>query len=101
LRTDEIDGAYEQAAGMSMVELFQDHALDPLHVPAALLPGHGPFAWGADAASAVANAVALEAVARMAFLMKAAGHGLDPLDRRLSERHFSRKHGAGAYYGQG
>ena len=100
LRAEEIENDYERAAGRSIVEWFRERDLDPVHLPAALLPGHGPFAWGADLDAAVANAVALEEVARMAFLMKAAGHMLETLDPRLLERHFSRKHGAGAYYGQ-
>ncbi len=100
LRAGEIDGAYEQATGMSIVETFRAARLDPLHMPAVLLPGHAPFVWGVDLAAAVQNAVALERVARMALLMGAGRRTLPDISTRLLRKHFFRKHGPGAYYGQ-
>jgi L-ribulose-5-phosphate 4-epimerase len=69
-------------------------------VPAVLVHGHGPFVWGADAQDAVENAIALEAVAGIAINTLALAPDLDGLDERLRERHFTRKHGPTAYYGQ-
>ncbi len=100
LRAREIAGAYEHATGVSIVDTFRRAGLDPLHVPAVLLPGHAPFAWGPDAGAAVDNAVALEEVARMALLMGAAQRALPELDARVRDKHFERKHGRSAYYGQ-
>ena len=97
----EIRDAYEHASGVSIVETFQRDGLDPAHVPAVLLPGHAPFVWGPNAPAAVDNAIALEAVARMALLMGAALRELPELDARVRDKHFERKHGPSAYYGQG
>lgn len=96
----EIDAGYEAATGDIIVEHFRTHAIDPLHVPAALLPHHGPFVWGETAAHAVENAIALEAVAQMAALTHAIAGTPAPIPDRLQRKHFSRKHGTNAYYGQ-
>lgn len=96
----EIAAGYEHATGVSMVETFLQLGLSPAHVPAVLLPGHAPFTWGPDVAHAVDNAIALEAAARMAFLMGAAERDLPPLPPEIIEKHFHRKHGPEAYYGQ-
>lgn len=96
----EIAAGYEHATGVSIVETFRQLGLAPAHVPAVLLPGHAPFAWGPDVAHAVDNAITLEAVARMAFLMGAAERDLPPLAPDVLEKHFQRKHGPQAYYGQ-
>ena len=79
------------------VERFR--SLDPLHTPGVLVKNHGPFAWGRDAHEAVYNATVLEQVAKMAFITKLLNPtaGIDPL---LVEKHFRRKHGPDAYYGQ-
>jgi L-ribulose-5-phosphate 4-epimerase len=100
LRPEEISNGYELASGVSIVETFQRDGLNPAHVPAALLPGHAPFVWGLNARAAVDNAVALEEVARMALLMGAAQQNLPDLDARVRDKHFERKHGPQAYYGQ-
>jgi L-ribulose-5-phosphate 4-epimerase len=89
---------YEAAIGARIVARFRD--LDPDAMPAVLAAGHGPFTWGADPAHAVANAVALEAVARMAALTWALNPAAAPLPDYLIRKHYSRKHGPGAYYGQ-
>jgi len=96
----EIADGYEHATGVSIVETFQEQRLDPAHMPAVLLPGHAPLVWGPDAQAAVDNAVALEAVARMALLMGAAERELPELEASVRNKHFERKHGSGAYYGQ-
>lgn len=95
---EEINGAYELETGNVIVERFA--GINPAHVPAALVKSHGPFAWGKDAADAVHNAVVLEQVAKMACL----SYGINPkleMTPELIKKHFYRKHGAGAYYGQG
>jgi L-ribulose-5-phosphate 4-epimerase len=95
----EIDGKYEEETGRVIVERFMERGIDPAHVPAALVKNHGPFAWGKDAAEAVYHAVVLEEVARMALLARS----LNPsagMNEDLVRKHFSRKHGPGAYYGQ-
>ena len=95
---DDVLGDYEAHIGRLIAERFRD--LDPEAIPAVLAAGHGPFAWGADPAGAVANAVALEAVARMASLTLALQPDAAALPAHLIDRHFTRKHGPGAYYGQ-
>ena len=96
----EIEGEYERLTGVVIVETLARLELDPLAVPAALVASHGPFAWGADAAQAVENAVALEAVAAAAYRTELLRPGAEPIGDDLLRRHFSRKHGPGAYYGQ-
>jgi L-ribulose-5-phosphate 4-epimerase len=98
LTRDEVEGDYEQATGEVIVEALSD--VDPLAMPAALVAGHGPFAWGAHAAQAVENAVALEVVAASALRTELLRPGAAALDDALLDRHFLRKHGPGAYYGQ-
>ena len=95
---EEIAGEYEKETGVVIVRAFRD--LDPDTVRAVLVAGHGPFAWGRDADDAVHNAAALEYVARMASHTFAVNPGAQPLPRELHDKHFFRKHGAGAYYGQ-
>jgi L-ribulose-5-phosphate 4-epimerase len=100
LTHDEVDGDYERSVGEVIVERFSGARLDPLAVPAVLVPGHGPFAFGADAGEALRNAIALEEVARMAFQTLVVNAEADGLPEPLLRRHFTRKHGADAYYGQ-
>jgi L-ribulose-5-phosphate 4-epimerase len=88
---------YEENTGRVIAECFRD--IDPMQIPAVLVHGHGPFAWGADALEAVHNAVVLEEVAKMAFRAEVLGQK-KPIDAFLLEKHFLRKHGSGAYYGQ-
>lgn len=101
LTTEEVSTVYERATGEAIVELFTLEGLDPVTTPAALVHSHGPFAWGADAAEAVENAVALEEVAALAALTVAAWPGAVEIDSALRDKHFQRKHGSQAYYGQG
>lgn len=98
LTAAEVEGAYEANTGEVIVERFAK--LDPLAMPAALVAGHAPFAWGKDVAEAVKNAVALEAVADMALATLALRADAPSLDEFLLEKHYNRKHGRDAYYGQ-
>jgi L-ribulose-5-phosphate 4-epimerase len=100
LATDEIHGEYEQRTGDVIVEAFESRGLDPLETPAVLVASHGPFAWGVDVANAVENAIALEAVAELALHTLVLNAEASALDDDLVQRHFARKHGPGAYYGQ-
>ena len=93
----EVNGAYEKETGTVIVERFRQ--LNPEHIPGALVKNHGPFAWGKDPHDAVHNAVVLEQVAKMAFV----AYSINPqltMNPLLIQKHFYRKHGAGAYYGQ-
>lgn len=96
----EIEGEYERATGEVILETFVALELEPLHRPAALVASHGPFAWGASVEEAVENAIALEAVAASAHRSVALAGDLEAIPAELLEKHFSRKHGAAAYYGQ-
>lgn len=96
----EIDGAYERETGAVIVETFRELGLDPLEMPAVLVASHGPFTWGRDVADAVANAVALEAVAALAHRTFALAPNTEAISNALLRRHHLRKHGPGAYYGQ-
>lgn len=99
LSESEIKESYELHTGNVIVETFRQQYIDPLAVPAVLIDGHGPFSWGKDAADAVHNAVVLEQVAKMAHhaltLNKVTG-----IDQFLLDKHYLRKHGKDAYYGQ-
>ena len=95
---EEVRDRYEYNIGGLIVECFQD--LDPDAVPGVLAAGHGPFAWGPDPRKAVENAVALEAVARMAATTFALCPSVEPLPAYILHKHYGRKHGPGAYYGQ-
>ncbi len=97
LTKDEVEQDYEKKTGTVIVETFKN--IDPLHVPGVLIGNHGPFAWGVNPGKAVYNAVVLEEVARMAFLTKQLGN-IKPINNYLLDKHFSRKHGNDAYYGQ-
>lgn len=94
----EIDEAYELHTGTVIIERFQD--IDPAAIPAVLVTGHAPFTWGHSAAKAVENAVVLETVAQMALQTFAANPETGTLPQMLLDKHYLRKHGANAYYGQ-
>jgi len=100
LASDEILGDYEACTGDAIVETLARLELDPLEMPAALVASHGPFAWGADTVEAVENAIALEAVAAMALHTVTLESAAEAIEDDLLERHYLRKHGADAYYGQ-
>lgn len=94
----EIGGEYELETGNVIVETFE--GLDPDAVPAVLVHSHGPFAWGTDPMNAVHNAVVLEEVAFMDFHAMLLSPGVPPMQQELLDKHYLRKHGANAYYGQ-
>ena len=94
----EIAGEYEANTGEVIVRALK--GLDPMSIPAVLVANHGPFAWGADAHEAVENAWMLEAAARMAYFTVAINASASALGKTLHDRHFLRKHGKKAYYGQ-
>jgi L-ribulose-5-phosphate 4-epimerase len=96
----EIDGDYEWNTGLVIAELFGAGGLDPREAPGALVRSHGPFVWGHDATEAAVHAEAVETLARMASITLAVDPAVAPLGGRLTTRHFDRKHGANAYYGQ-
>jgi L-ribulose-5-phosphate 4-epimerase len=98
LTKTEVDEAYELNTGNVIVDRFS--GLDPKALPGVLVAGHAPFTWGEDANAAVTNSVALEAVAAMAFQTLALAPGISPIEEYVLEKHYSRKHGKSAYYGQ-
>ena len=93
-------GDYESETGLAIVERFRAGGIDPVQMPVVLVANHGPFAWGGDANDAVHNAAVLELTARMALLSLQLEKNLPPMPQHLLEKHFFRKHGPGAYYGQ-
>ena len=100
LTADEIAENYEENTGHLIVREFLRMCKDPVSVPAVLCKNHGPFTWGKDAEEAVHNAVVLEEVARMAYLAETINHHIQPAPKELMDKHYYRKHGANAYYGQ-
>jgi L-ribulose-5-phosphate 4-epimerase len=97
----EIDGDYERETGVVIADTIDGLGLDPLAMPAILVAGHGPFTWGASPGDAATNASAVELVAAMARRTLALAPDAPPLPEQLRLRHFERKHGPAAYYGQG
>jgi len=95
---EEIGGEYEAETGNVIVEAFR--GLDPDRIPGVLVNSHAPFAWGKDAMNALHNAVVLEEVAKMAYHTRQLNAGVAPMGQALLDKHYLRKHGANAYYGQ-
>ena len=100
LTPEEIDEDYEKNTGKVIIETFQNRGIDPVHVPGVLCASHGPFTWGKDAAQAVYHAVVLEEVAKMAILTLTIDPDAQPAPQHVLDKHFMRKHGPNAYYGQ-
>ena len=100
LTKEEIDEAYERNTGILIADEFQRRNLDYMATPAVLCKNHGPFTWGTDAAEAVHNSVVLEEVAKMAARCEWINPGSQPAPKDLQDKHYFRKHGANAYYGQ-
>lgn len=100
LTKDEIEGDYELNTGKVIAELYNDGS-DAMAVPAALVKCHGPFAWGSSPEKAVDNAVTLEEIAKMALFTRQLSPSANEVDGYLLDKHYFRKHGANAYYGQG
>lgn len=102
---DEINGSYEWETGKVIVETFRIEKIDPDRMDAVLVHSHGPFTWGKDAKASVEASVVLETVAQMAYQteqLRAApvAYPVKPMQQTLLDKHFNRKHGPGAYYGQ-
>ncbi|QDX29807.1 L-ribulose-5-phosphate 4-epimerase [Dickeya poaceiphila] len=96
----EINGCYEWETGQVIVDTFRERGLSPQDIPAVLVNAHGPFAWGTDAHNAVHNAVVLEEIAYMGIFSRQLTPALEPMQSVLLDKHYLRKHGKNAYYGQ-
>lgn len=100
LTPEEIEEAYEKNTGLVIIETFDERGLNPMYTPGVLCTNHGPFTWGKDAAEAVHNAVVLEEVAKMALKTELINPNVKTAPDCIRDKHFFRKHGANAYYGQ-
>lgn len=101
LTEKEVNDGYEVETGKVIIETFEERGLDVLAVPGILLQGHGPFTWGKDAKSAVMNSVVLDEVSKMNFFTQKLNGLAEELPQRILDKHYLRKHGQNAYYGQG
>ena len=100
LTEEEINEDYEKNTGLVIIEKLEQNNINPAYVPGILCKNHGPFTWGKDAAEAVHNAVVLEEVAKMATKTELINPDVKPAPDCLRDKHFNRKHGKDAYYGQ-
>lgn len=100
LTKEEIEGDYEKNTGLVIIETFESLGLNPMYTPGVLCTNHGPFTWGKDAAEAVHNAVVLEEVAKMSTATEIINPKVHQAPDTIRDKHFFRKHGANAYYGQ-
>lgn len=100
LNQEEIDKAYERETGNVILETFKERDINMMDVPAILLKGHGPFAWAKDAKTAVMNAVVLEEVCKMNYRTLQLNPKAEKLPQNILDKHYLRKHGKDAYYGQ-
>lgn len=100
LTKEEIDAGYEKNTGVVIIETFETAGINPMHTPGVLCANHGPFTWGKDAHEAVHNSVVLEEVAKMAARAEQINPDLKEAPQEMQDKHFFRKHGANAYYGQ-
>lgn len=100
LAPEEIEGDYELNTGKAIADCFQSRHIDPAEIPGVLVASHAPFAWGPTAAKAVENAIVLEFAAQMAATSYALNSEVAPISKALLDKHFLRKHGRSAYYGQ-
>ncbi|MBY0029369.1 L-ribulose-5-phosphate 4-epimerase [Priestia aryabhattai] len=101
LTEKEVNDGYEVETGKVIIETFEKRGLDVLAVPGILLQGHGPFTWGKDAKTAVMNSVVLDEVSKMNFFTQKLNGLAEELPQRILDKHYLRKHGQNAYYGQG
>ncbi|KAF1296236.1 L-ribulose-5-phosphate 4-epimerase [Enterococcus sp. JM4C] len=100
LTQEEIDRGYETETGHVIVETFKERGIEPLEVPGVLLHGHGPFTWGKTPSSAVMNAVVLDEVCQTNYVARQLNSYAEVLPQRVLDKHYLRKHGKDAYYGQ-
>ena len=97
---EEINGNYELETGNVIISTFKERKINPIYVPGVLVHSHGPFAWGKDASEAVYNATVMEECAMMTYVSTQLRSGNIPMAQSLLDKHFLRKHGSHAYYGQ-
>lgn len=100
LSEEEIVRAYEVETGNVIVETFEERKLDPLAVPGIIISGHGPFCWGESVDKAVSNSIVLDEVAEMAYMSEVIQPDIKEIPQYLLDKHYFRKHGENAYYGQ-
>ena len=100
LTPEEVERAYEKETGTVIIEAFRDRGIDPVAVPGVIVYKHGPFAWGKNPNQAVHNAVVMETVANMAYHAEQINPQGTPIEQYLLDKHYMRKHGPNAYYGQ-
>lgn len=100
LTDGEIQEDYEKNTGKVIIETFQEREMNPAYVPGVICASHGPFTWGKNAEQAVYHAVVMEEVAKMAILTRQVDSGAVPAPQNIQDKHFMRKHGPDAYYGQ-
>lgn len=100
LTQQEVENKYELETGHVIIETLRNRKIDPIDCPAILVHGHGPFTFGTTTKSSVENSLILEEVATMALSTEALNSSIDPIEKYLQDKHYFRKHGANAYYGQ-
>ena len=100
LTKDEIEGEYEKNTGLVIIETLKKRNINPMDIPGIIIASHGPFAWGKDAKEAVHNAVVMEELAKMAYRTIQINPEIKSVEQYLLNKHYFRKHGANAYYGQ-
>ncbi|WP_297245431.1 L-ribulose-5-phosphate 4-epimerase [uncultured Brachyspira sp.] len=100
LTKEEIEGEYEKNTGLVIIETLKKRNINPMDIPGIIIASHGPFAWGKDAKEAVHNAVVMEELAKMAYRTIQITPEIKSVEQYLLNKHYFRKHGANAYYGQ-
>lgn len=100
LTSEEIEDEYEKNTGLVIIETLEQRNIDPLSVPGVIISSHGPFAWGESPSKAVYNSVVIEEVAKMALNTEILNKDIQSIPKELKDKHYYRKHGANAYYGQ-
>jgi len=100
LTNDEIKSDYEKNTGFVIIETLESRNIEILSVPGIIVGSHGPFSWGETPSKAVSNAVVLEEVSKMALITENLNSDITPIDKELQDKHYFRKHGKNAYYGQ-
>ena len=100
MSAEEIKGEYEKETGTVIIETFEKREIKPKFVPGVLVNSHGPFTWGKNPGEAVYNSVVLEEIAKMAIFTELLNKDIKPMQQELLDKHFLRKHGENAYYGQ-
>ena len=100
MEEEEIKINYEKNTGIVIIEKIKELGVNPLNCPGVLVSSHGPFCWGSTAMEALKNAIRLEYIAKMAYLTCSINPKIEPINKSLHNKHFLRKHGSNAYYGQ-